>query len=244
MSPHLGVQTSKGPPGWRPARQQSKTSTRFRLRSSRGAERLQAPSPTEPGRRERGRVAGIDGLRALAALSILVYHVFISGAAKTSAAPDFGASASKAFNWLQSGVTLFFVLSGFLLFRPYAFAALRGKPYPSLRAYLRNRALRILPLYWFVLIVTALAFQHYLLAHPLRLIANAAFLQNYFPSWPVSDYRGYGISPAWSLCVEVVFYLSLPALGLLTLVLMRRKAVGGGTAVLAQIGRASCRERV
>lgn len=38
-------------------------------------------------------------------------------------------------------------LSGFLLYRPFAAALLRARPRPDLAAYLRNRALRILPAY-------------------------------------------------------------------------------------------------
>src|SRR5438105_1837259 len=117
MRSHLSVHTPTRPPRWRPAAQRLGTGHRSPLRTSRGEQRPRASSSTAPSGSQRGRLAGIDGLRALAALSILVYHVFISGAASTSAAPDFGATASKAFNWLQSGVTLFFVLSGFLLFR-------------------------------------------------------------------------------------------------------------------------------
>ncbi len=54
---------------------------------------------------------------------------------------------------------LFFVLSGFLLWRPIASAVLRGRRLPSVRRYARNRALRILPAYWVVLLATALVLQ-------------------------------------------------------------------------------------
>src|SRR3954451_21181803 len=53
------------------------------------------------------------------------------------------------------GVTIFFVLSGFLLSRPWFLAAARGEERPSTRHYLWKRALRILPLYW-VVVVAAL----------------------------------------------------------------------------------------
>jgi peptidoglycan/LPS O-acetylase OafA/YrhL len=46
---------------------------------------------------------------------------------------------------LAYGVILFFTLSAFRLYRPFAAAILRADPLPSVRRYLRNRALRIHP---------------------------------------------------------------------------------------------------
>jgi peptidoglycan/LPS O-acetylase OafA/YrhL len=149
---------------------------------------------------------GIEGLRAVAASSILVYHVWLYSAPDGN--PVQLGTASKLFATLLSGVTLFFVLSGFLLFRPYVAALLRGQPAPSLRGYLRNRALRILPAYWFILLFVALVLQHSLLRSPEQLAANAFFSQNYVPGYIF----GAGIVPAWSLAVEAVFYLALPLL--------------------------------
>ena len=125
---------------------------------------------------------------------------------------------------LAYGVILFFTLSGFLLYRPFAAAILRGDPLPSLRRYLLNRALRILPAYWVILFFSAMVLGSVLfwdssgnLANgrllDLGLIPRAAFfLQDYFPSTLLL-----GIGPAWSLAVEVVFYCALPMLALLAL---------------------------
>jgi peptidoglycan/LPS O-acetylase OafA/YrhL len=123
---------------------------------------------------------------------------------------------------LPVGVTLFFTLSGFLLYRPLVSSILNLRPLPDTRSYLRNRALRILPAYWAVLIATAILLPAVqvrvstsdvelgrLLAHPEELVPNLLLMQNYF--------RGSidtGIGPAWSLAVEVVFYLALPIVAL------------------------------
>ena len=56
---------------------------------------------------------------------------------------------------LAYGVVLFFTLSGFLLYRPFAASIVRGERLPSVRGYLRNRALRILPAYWAILFLCA-----------------------------------------------------------------------------------------
>lgn len=166
-------------------------------------------------RDSRRRLVGIEGMRALAASSVLVYHVWLYGDPSGRSVP-LGA-ATKIFDNLRAGVTLFFVLSGFLLFRPYVAAALRGRPMPSLGAYLRNRALRILPAYWTILLFVALFLEHVLIERPHQLLANAAFVQNYVPSFAA----GAGIVPAWSLAIEAVFYLCVPALGGAAIVLAR-----------------------
>jgi peptidoglycan/LPS O-acetylase OafA/YrhL len=116
------------------------------------------------------------------------------------------------------GVTLFFALSGFLLYLPFAAAAIRNEPRPAFGAYLRNRALRILPAYWFILIVTCFVLQSAriheggqlgigAITDPWLVIQNALLSQNYNPS-TIST----GISPAWSLAVELIFYAVLPLL--------------------------------
>jgi peptidoglycan/LPS O-acetylase OafA/YrhL len=162
------------------------------------------------------RLVGIEGMRAVAAGSVLLYHVWLYSA-PGGRSVDLGA-LTKVFDNLRAGVTLFFVLSGFLLFRPYVAAALRGTASPSLRQYLRNRALRILPAYWVILLVVALVFEHQLLRAPEQLVANAFLVHDYVASYIF----GPGIVPAWSLAIEVVFYVCVPLLGAAAILLARR----------------------
>jgi peptidoglycan/LPS O-acetylase OafA/YrhL len=169
--------------------------------------------------RESFRLVGIEGLRAIAASSILVYHVWLYGAPNGHYV-HLGA-ATRGFDNLRSGVTLFFALSGFLLFRPYVAAALRGRTSPALGPYLRNRALRILPAYWFILLFVAFVLEHQLLRNPKQLAANAFFVQDYVPGYIF----GAGIVPAWSLAIEVVFYLAVPVLGLIAIRLASRRGL-------------------
>ena len=83
-------------------------------------------------------------MRALAAGTIVLVHVWGFSSPNGDA---LGADRwiGDALATLSVGVTLFFTLSGFLLYRPFAAAIARGTTHMSIRAYLRNRALRIVP---------------------------------------------------------------------------------------------------
>jgi peptidoglycan/LPS O-acetylase OafA/YrhL len=187
-----------------------------------GEARVRAAT-AEAGPRDDRRLVGIEGMRAIAALSVLVYHVWLGAKLPPSGAVsgvDLGVF-SQFFWHLQAGVTLFFVLSGFLLYRPYVAASLRGEAPPSLRGYLVNRALRVLPAYWAILAFTAVAFHRQLLHAPANLLTQVFLLQIYVPHFVDS-----GIVPAWSLAVEVTFYLLLPLLGGALVRRLVRRGVG------------------
>lgn len=168
------------------------------------------------------RLLGIEGLRAIAALGVLVFHVWDEATPGPNQPPIAGDVAANVFGNTRIGVTLFFVLSGFLLYRPFAGAAIRGAGTPSIRRYLINRALRILPAYWAVLAVAALTVDRELLAKPAQLVANLLLVQNYVPSAQPVGFSPLGVGPAWSVVIEVSFYLALPLLALLALYLAAR----------------------
>ena len=118
---------------------------------------------------------------------------------------------------LDFGVTLFFILSGFLLARPFLLAAARGDRGPSVRHYLWKRALRVLPLYW-LMVVVALTLDPANAGAGWGVWARELTLtQLYSPTLlPV------GLTQMWSLCTEVAFYGLLPVL-CLVLVRTRRR---------------------
>jgi peptidoglycan/LPS O-acetylase OafA/YrhL len=170
--------------------------------------------------RPSSRIAGIEGLRGFAAGAIVLLH---AEALLTAAGMLSGAALIRVGSApLIDGVTLFFVLSGFLLWRPFASAVAGGQSLPSIRRYARNRALRILPAYWAVLALSTLVLASARLApratpplvgavhDPGLLLKDALLIQDLAPRTLSS-----GIEPAWSLSVEVTFYLVLPLLGLL-----------------------------
>jgi peptidoglycan/LPS O-acetylase OafA/YrhL len=152
------------------------------------------------------RFAGLDGLRAVAACSVLVYHVWAVHAA--AAAHSLG-MLTAAVAPLSEGVTLFFCLSGFLLYRPFAAALINGTRPPSIRRYAAKRMRRIAPAYWAVLLLSTLMVGHagyFVDLHKLALLGRQALLvANYSPSTIWS-----GLTPSWTLAIELVFYLALP----------------------------------
>ncbi len=156
-------------------------------------------------------------MRALAAGTIVLVHVWgFSSPNGEALGVDLWIGDGLAI--LAVGVTLFFTLSGFLLYRPFAAAIARGREHMSIRAYFRNRALRIAPAYWAILFFCAVVLGSvYLrdgatvevgrLTEPIQFAQAALLLNNYRPTTLLI-----GIGPAWSLAVELVFYLALPLL--------------------------------
>ncbi len=100
---------------------------------------------------QKGNIGVLDGVRAIACLNVIAYHInrftLVSHVWKPEILPL--ASSIAMMGW--SGVTLFFILSGFLLFLPYAKAILFDADWPSMRVFYTRRALRILPGYYVAL---------------------------------------------------------------------------------------------
>jgi peptidoglycan/LPS O-acetylase OafA/YrhL len=176
----------------------------------------------------------------LAAVSIVAYHAaFYSRPAGDSVVVRW---ITNSLGDLAFGVTLFFTLSGFLLYRPFVASLLRGKTRPSLAEYLRNRAFRILPAYWAIFLISALILQTTWtrtseggriidgIDDPVTLAKHLLLVQSYDPSTVAT-----GISPAWSVTVEAVFYLALPLLALTACVLARRASTRWGRTAAALV---------
>ena len=176
----------------------------------------------------RARLRGIEGMRALAAGSIVLVHVwaFSSPNGVVLGSDEW---IGNALSTLSVGVTLFFTLSGFLLYRPFAASIARAAPRMPIGTYLRNRVLRILPAYWVILLAAALilgttsvrtangGLELGRLSDPSSLLQAGLLVYDYRPSKLLI-----GIGPAWSLAVEVVFYAALPLLVLAVTAIARR----------------------
>src|SRR5690242_17598417 len=92
-------------------------------------------------------IAVLDGVRAIAILMVIIFHVNrITGDNLWSQQSNPLASSVSTSG--GTGVTLFFVLSGFLLFMPYAKALLFKTSWPLARVFYLRRVLRIIPAYY------------------------------------------------------------------------------------------------
>jgi peptidoglycan/LPS O-acetylase OafA/YrhL len=167
------------------------------------------------------RSARVESLRALAATGVLVGHVY--GVTTTFDTHGFVHRLGLAGGY---GVWLFFALSGYLLFLPFARRDYGDGGPIDLGRYALNRALRILPLYYVVLVVLLVVQEGGgSLAQWLRF---GTFTPSFF-----SDTVATVDGPMWSLLVELQFYALLPPIAWLVLRVSRGRARGAMTAVAA-----------
>ena len=166
-----------------------------------------AVRPGPSGRAPPAHQGPLDGLRAAAAGAVLLTHVGgLTGYTLT------GTPASWVFSRGDVGVPIFFSLSGLLLYRRWATAALTGGQAGAVAVYLRRRALRILPAYWAVVLIALPVLNRGAARHAWPWVQYLLLIQNYdsHPWW--SGTGATGLAQAWSLVVEVSFYLILPFL--------------------------------
>ncbi len=112
---------------------------------------------------------------------------------------------AKLAHVMDGGVAVFFVLSGFLIYRPFVAAHLAGRPQMPARRFYWRRLLRIVPAYW-VALSFFWAIGQYHLGGPGQAWRYYAFAQIYDRNTVLG-----GIVPAWSLNTEISFYLLIPA---------------------------------
>jgi peptidoglycan/LPS O-acetylase OafA/YrhL len=143
-----------------------------------------------------GHFPCFEGLRALAALAVVAYHVI------TDAGPEGAGFLFTPGSVLDMGVSVFFVISGFLLYRPFVVAGAEQRPPVRLARFWWRRVVRIVPAYWAALTFMWVVGWVEVGDQPWRLYL---FLQIYDPYTTLA-----GIVPAWSLNTEVSFYLFLP----------------------------------
>ncbi|MDV3134463.1 acyltransferase [Mycobacterium sp. 29Ha] len=167
------------------------------------------------------RVSSLTGVRAVAALLVMLTHAAYTTGKYTHG--YIGLVWSRA----EIGVPIFFVLSGFLLFSPWVKAAATGDAPPSVRRYAWHRVRRIMPAY-VVTVLAAYLLYHFRTAGPNPghtwegLFRNLTLTQIYTDNYLYS-FLHQGLTQMWSLAVEVAFYIALPALAYLLLVVLCRR---------------------
>ena len=139
----------------------------------------------------------MDSMRGIAVIAVVATHTTFFVALK-------GTQATQVrFGFIS--VTVFFMLSAFLLYGPWVHARLNEQPPPSTGAYAWRRFLRVVPAYYVTLTIVALALGFSYVFTAEGALTHYGFVQAYRPDWVLR-----GLVQAWTLCVEVVFYALLP----------------------------------
>jgi peptidoglycan/LPS O-acetylase OafA/YrhL len=117
---------------------------------------------------------------------------------------------------LEVSLGPFFILSGMLLYRPFARRTILGKQVPPLRHFFLRRLLRLVPAYWVLAAFCLLLLNFSSIHSAWYVLRPLLFMQDY-------DYVWYaGMDPTWTVPTELQFYIVLPLLA----VLMHRLAKG------------------
>ncbi|HMJ78070.1 MAG TPA: acyltransferase, partial [Iamia sp.] len=183
--------------------------------------------PADEARVDPGRpwFPALDGLRGLAAVLVVIFHV--TGAVDRFSAWTWGEGLARFGNL---GVALFFVLSGFLLSRPFFAAHLAEERPPQLGRYAIRRLARIVPAYWVALTVWLFVIRD----NPLEGGGAAyALLYGFGQAYDRDFIDGGGsLSVAWTLSIEMSFYIVLPAVAWGLCRLAARGSIGRRVALL------------
>lgn len=176
-----------------------------------------------------GFVPALEGMRAVAAFSVLTTHVAFQTGSST------GSFIHRVWGRMDLSVAVFFALSGFLLWRAHALHARRGGSGSARPAveYLRSRLVRIMPAYLLLVAAAFLLIPQNARSSVRTWTSNLTLTQVFVPDSLVE-----GLTHAWSLSVEMTFYLALPLLWW-ALVSLRGRAARWRIPVIAGVGTLS-----
>lgn len=160
---------------------------------------------------------GGDGFRGIGMSLVFVAHVF----ANADPAPNLASYgwAKQPIARIDLALATFFVLSGYLIARPFLRSFVLGTKRPSIRRYVRNRALRIIPIFYLIAILVLLRFGLDGAISPTpdnpsgtgpqsawwQILSIFTFTQSY-----TGGSATLPIGQAWSLDVEAAFYVAIP----------------------------------
>ena len=169
----------------------------------------QAPNIRDAQRRpatERRFSPVLEGMRGLATICVLINHTaFTAGLMGYTGVQKQGFLADMVDRFTDPSLPILFVLSGMLLYRPWALAAIGGTKKPELRPYLWRRGLRAFPAYWLLTIVAMLSLNWPMVTNAWYWIRALLMMQVYqVNAMPM------GMEQTWSMSTDIAFYLTLP----------------------------------
>jgi peptidoglycan/LPS O-acetylase OafA/YrhL len=176
---------------------------------------------------EAGHVRVLDGLRGVAIALVVLAH---SGQTGYRPELDIGRTSIALFPFVVAGslgVEMFFFLSGFVLFLPYARAMVGEGETPTIGHFIDRRFIKIVPSYYLALLATAYFFLQPSSEAPRlagEVARHLAFVHTFWPE-SISSISG----PFWTLGIEVQFYVLFPLIA----ACMRRAPVRTYLAMLA-----------
>ena len=162
-------------------------------------------------------LGGLDGVRGAGAFAVLTAHCIVHFAPTST--PNGIAQI------LAQAPTVFFAMSGMLIYTPFVRDIARGERRVVVGRYVSRRLLRIFPVYLVIFVVCDFAFRAVYLSNaveagspasdagtgmmtePGPVLLNLSLLQTFMP-----DHLQTGINPSWSLTTELTFYALLPVL--------------------------------
>ncbi|UIJ46160.1 acyltransferase [Sphingomonas cannabina] len=153
------------------------------------------------------RIAPLTGLRGIAAVAVLLYHI-----------PHHAAFAAFAMPLFSRGylcVDLFFVLSGFVISLGYYERVVRRPGWASYGDFLVNRMARVWPLHFVVALVFILRVlvnvsgEQPVALTPANVVSNLLMVQSW--GWGTQAFAG----NSWSVSTELVAYLAYPLIALI-----------------------------
>jgi peptidoglycan/LPS O-acetylase OafA/YrhL len=170
------------------------------------------------------RLAGADGIRAIACLSVILHH--LSQKLAMPAQKPWIQEMQSVFLLGNSGVSLFFLLSGFLLSFPFWSAYLENERYPGIRTYAVRRAARIMPGFYVSFLVCLLLVWRLDIPTEFlwrRIITGFTFTSGFhYTTFFPSELNG----PFWSISFEVFCYMLMPLFMAVLFVLGKRRSFG------------------
>jgi peptidoglycan/LPS O-acetylase OafA/YrhL len=173
----------------------------------------------DPNRQVGQYLGGLDGVRGAGALAVLTAHCSIHFAPSST--------PTGLAQMLAQALTVFFAMSGMLIYTPFVRDIARGERRLDVRRYVTRRLLRIFPAYLVIFVIADFVLRAVyltnavetsarasdagtgLMTDPSSLLLNLSLLLTFVP-----DHLQTGINPSWSLTTELTFYAMLPVLAI------------------------------